>query len=267
MDMNPVGIVLADSNLLKKLPASWGIEALRCIKDKPEQQLYECANGLGQRFMIRVQIYQPERERVWHTLSHYTLPHLGAVLACCHLDGYLCILERYYKGETLHQAVSEGRRVGKRQILKAMLNINQDLATLYSQAGLLHLDIKPDNFLIDAYGNVTLIDFGAAYSDIQNLDFTKLFQYGTPVYAAPERLTSPNLVGPPADLYSLMAVLKWWLSAEGLLDYGLWEAIEKWQQQRITYVEALSFNASAPSAGAEAYGGFEHLLFQGIQNS
>lgn len=264
MDMNPAGTVSADSNLLKKLPANWGIEWLRSLKCKPEQQIFEGINGLGLPVVLRQQTYQPLRERLWHTLSQFSLPHVGQVIACSCVDGNLYTLERHYKGETLLNAVNGGRRLGKRQIIKSMWNINQDLATLYSQAGLLHLDIKPDNFMIDTYGNVTLLDFGAAYAAVEAIDFSRVPQYGTPTYAAPERYHAPNLVGPATDLYSLSEVLKWWLSAEGQLDFRLWTAIDEWQQFRSQLVESIMYGTGSERPGIEAYDAFEQLLYQGL---
>ena len=249
---------------MKKLPANWGIEQLRCIKNKPEQQLYEGINALGQYQIIRFQSYQPLRERLWQSLSGYALPHVGEVVTCCRIEGMLCVLERHYRGENLLDAVNGGRRMGKRPIFKTLLNITQDLETLYCQEGLLHLDIKPENFMIDAYGNVTLLDFGSAYSQIQDIDFNQVSQYGTPAYAAPERFSSPNAVGPPADLYSLTEVLKWWLSAEGIMDYTLWESIVHWQERRVDFAYQPSFGGSCQSAGRAVYGTFEQLLYQGL---
>lgn len=248
-------------NLSKKLLTSWGIELIECLQKKPEQQIYECIGPMSQRYVLRLQPYSAERERLWKTLSMYQLPHLGQVLNCQRSEDCLYILERHYDGESLVSAVARSRRVfGLRQILLSLLKITQDLSVLYEKEGLLHLDIKPDNLWVDAYGNVTLIDFGAALTAVHVTDMLAIPQYGTPSYAAPERWQAPNQVGPPADLYSLTEVLKWWLSAEGMGYYPLWEALSKWQTRRQEMAEELLLYSARGQRGIEAYAYFESLL-------
>ena len=75
-------------------------------------------------------------------------------------------------------------------------------------AGLYHLDIKPDNILIDKNGNAFIIDFGASKQQSVNNDGvsrTSAFAC-TPEYA-PLELTTGNVsnIGPWSDIYSVGA--------------------------------------------------------------
>jgi len=75
-------------------------------------------------------------------------------------------------------------------------------------AGLYHLDIKPDNILIDKNGNAYIIDFGASKQQSVNNDGvsrTSAFAC-TPEYA-PLELTTGNVsnIGPWSDIYSVGA--------------------------------------------------------------
>jgi len=71
-------------------------------------------------------------------------------------------------------------------------------------AGLVHLDIKPRNILVDRFGTPVLVDFGLTRS-VANTPGTS--SGGTPGYAAPEQFTSGAMPSPSADVHALGVLL------------------------------------------------------------
>lgn len=84
------------------------------------------------------------------------------------------------------------------------------------QKNVVHLDIKPSNFLIDEDGTLLLTDFGLARTLGQNQPESE-DAYGTPAYMAPEQIKREE-ADQRSDIYALGASLYHLMTGEMLYD-------------------------------------------------
>ena len=83
------------------------------------------------------------------------------------------------------------------------------MAALHSahKANIVHLDIKPANFLVDRANNIMLTDFGLAQKIVKDAgEAAEREAFGTPAYVSPEQITRGK-TDQRTDIYSLGATL------------------------------------------------------------
>ncbi|MBD3298452.1 MAG: protein kinase, partial [candidate division Zixibacteria bacterium] len=119
-------------------------------------------------------------------------------------DGNVFIAMQYIDGRPLSELIRSGDLNLPRAIAIAM-QICEGLARAH-ESGVIHRDIKPDNILIDADGNATILDFGLA----RLIDGSALTRSGTMIgtmqYMSPEQARGEEVDG-RSDLFSVGAVL------------------------------------------------------------
>ena len=129
-------------------------------------------------------------------------------------DGWFFLVLEYIPGGTLKQRLAEP--LPPRVAAGLVETIARAVGYLHSR-GLLHLDLKPSNILLDCEGDgpwerVTprISDFGLALSDDDAAASEKSLPglRGTPSYMAPEQATASGAdVGAAADIHALGAIL------------------------------------------------------------
>jgi len=123
------------------------------------------------------------------------------------------IVMELVEGETARQRVDRKGRLDLFEALAITHGILKGLRAAHEK-NLIHRDIKPGNVLISRQAKIKVADLGLAKS-LENsaLDLTvKGSKLGTPRYAAPEQWQDASEVTPATDIYSVGAVLYFFLT-------------------------------------------------------
>ncbi|MGW3566974.1 protein kinase domain-containing protein [Streptomyces sp. NPDC000941] len=162
--------------------------------------------NMAQRFVREAQVAQA-----------VTSTGVARVLGAWYEGGWPWMATEFLAGPTLDQHIDEYGPFddqGVRELGAALARALQDIHA----AGLVHRDLKPANIVMTSSGP-RIIDFGIARPE-HGLTLTLTGQIPvTPGYGAPEQVLGQR-VGPPADVFSLGAVLAYAASGERAYDGG-----------------------------------------------
>ena len=142
-------------------------------------------------------------------------PNICAVHGIEEIDGYSFIVMQYVRGETLSHLI----RARRPDVSEAVVLATQ-MAGALSEAhahGIIHRDVKPQNVVVGADGQVKVLDFGLAklvqrrQQEINAADNPSQFSQaglvmGTVAYMSPEQLRAERLDF-RSDIFSLGTVL------------------------------------------------------------
>jgi serine/threonine-protein kinase len=95
------------------------------------------------------------------------------------------------------------------RLLGILTQVGDALAYAHAR-GVIHRDVKPENVIVGMFGEVTLIDWGAAKvwgMPNDGGEGTKGQRGGTPLYMSPEQVTGNRLVDERTDIFSLGVVM------------------------------------------------------------
>jgi serine/threonine protein kinase/tetratricopeptide (TPR) repeat protein len=118
-------------------------------------------------------------------------------------DGRLFFAMAYYQGRTLAQRSGE-ETIAIEQAAAILTQVARGLAHAH-QSGVIHRDVKPSNILVTETGEVKILDFGLARSELSELTRPGL-RLGTLAYMSPEQARGSEL-DHRTDIWSLGVVL------------------------------------------------------------
>ncbi|MDE5981296.1 MAG: serine/threonine protein kinase, partial [Bacteroidaceae bacterium] len=135
-------------------------------------------------------------------MQHPNIPRLVDFIDM-HEREQLYIVMEFVRGENLEQYIyTEIGLIPERKALPMFLEILDTVAYLHRH-GILHLDIKSNNVMIQPDGKIKLIDLGIASRMSDAVNSTG---FGTPAYMPPEQ-SEKGQCGPYTDIFALGVVL------------------------------------------------------------
>ncbi|MDX1929711.1 MAG: serine/threonine-protein kinase [Pirellulaceae bacterium] len=186
---------------------------------------------------VDTRIHRTVALKLMQTSTHYDRAHArfmreAKAIASIHHPNVITVFEAGYpdnalpylvmelvEGETLRSWITKGEGFNLQLSAQIIAQIADGLEAAH-QAGVLHRDIKPSNILLarlnaagaNAVGSIPvqpkLADFGLARPLTTETDLTQSgFIAGTPAYASPEQVRTPEMVDQRSDVYSLGVTL------------------------------------------------------------
>jgi serine/threonine protein kinase len=145
------------------------------------------------------------------TVARLRHPHIVRVFEGNVQDGTPYLVMDYHNGGTLRGLYPPGTQLPPTQVA---LFVEQVASALYyaHQQRLIHRDVKPENILVDADGQLLLSDFGLVLIAQSSRSQTVNVIAGTAPYMAPEQLQGRLRFA--SDQYSLGIIAYEWLTGE-----------------------------------------------------
>ncbi|QDT08914.1 Serine/threonine-protein kinase PknB [Planctomycetes bacterium K23_9] len=190
-------------------------------------QVYRAKHNLmGRRVAIKLlqqSIYQDpvarkRFEREVHSLASLSHPNIVTAFDARDVDGELCLVTEWVEGATLSDTVRTRGPLPESEVIEIGIQTAGGLKYAHD-AGIIHRDVKPSNLVIDADGQVKILDLGIARLNLEpdrDASVEPLTQshqmMGTAEFLSPEQARSPKRAGVASDIYSLGCTLFYLLS-------------------------------------------------------
>jgi serine/threonine protein kinase len=148
--------------------------------------------------------------RILASLDH---PNIVPIYDAGEADGRLYIAMRYVEGSDLRDIVRREGQLSVERVVEILGPVAGALDAAHSR-GVIHRDVKPENILLSASGDVYLSDFGIAKQSAGPAGATMTGVFlGTPGYVAPEQIEGSPVTA-ATDVYALACLVHSCLAGE-----------------------------------------------------
>ena len=160
---------------------------------------------------------------------------------------FLAYAMEYVKGQTLRQWMNNNPQPSIDAVVKIVKQIVQGLRGFHRQE-MLHCDLKPENIMIDQFGQIKLIDFGSArIAGIAELatPISVVGNQGTQGYTAPEVILE-HRVSRLSDQFSLGVIVYEMFSSKLPYQEKLDKSLTIKKLLKLSYGSVLQHNPHVP---------------------
>lgn len=151
-------------------------------------------------------------------LARFEHRHIVDVYAAFEENNTAYMAMELLRGRNLEQVVEQDGPLSVSDVMQYAEQLASALQTIHD-AGLLHLDVKPQNIILADGRRAVLVDFGIAKKLEQvvgagTVRLSHTHRLGTHGFAPPEQYGNASLCAPRTDVYSLGATLYYLLTAQ-----------------------------------------------------
>ena len=161
------------------------------------------------------------------------------LIGTCVLGPRVCIVMKRYE-KSLQKVIEEKGRLEESEVRRHAHSLFRILGQIH-ESGMVVRDIKPDNILMDPYGDLVISDFGISEVMQSTSHVAQTQIKGTFPFMGPEAFSAQQ-VGPPLDIWGMACVV-----------LAMYTGVPPWrgmQMQQIMY--AVCVEQRAPQIPAEA---------------
>jgi serine/threonine protein kinase len=158
------------------------------------------------------------------TLAGLEHPHIVRVLEFSVEQGTPVLVMEYARGGTLREHYPRGSRIPLADVVAFIQQIAGALQYAHNY-GVIHRDVKPENFLLNSKGQLLLSDFGLALLTPSPELLSTQEMAGTIRYVAPEQVRGRPLFA--SDQYALAIIAYEWLCGRCPFEGNSWEIIQQ----------------------------------------
>jgi eukaryotic-like serine/threonine-protein kinase len=156
-------------------------------------------------------------------IARLTHPHIVTALKAGSDGQYHYLAMSYISGGTLEDLVNKNGQLHEKTALKYMLLCAQALEYAWHKERILHLDLKPENIMLDKNGLIKVTDLGIARC-LNEVDDSQQIK-GTPAFMSPEQTKSSVGLDQRSDIFSLGGTLYFLLTGKKPFGEGSVEEI------------------------------------------
>ena len=166
-----IGSKLEDFEIVKKL-GNGNFGTVYLVKSKKTNKIYAMKEIEGIKYHNVQQRQQDEREiKLLENLSH---PHVITYFTSFSQNGNLYIIIEYINGGSLEDFINKSKEnkthIQEKKVWDLLVQSLSGLLYLHEKRKIIHRDIKPDNLLLDAEGNLKISDFGISAMKSENAE-------------------------------------------------------------------------------------------------